>query len=80
VKKKQGDALQFSHQIVQAVFVHPTLSPVIPLPPEAVWNTDGNEKQDCETNAAKRLLEKIKKAHPKLPLIIAVTASIQSSP
>jgi hypothetical protein len=70
VKKKQGDTLQFSHQIVQAALVHPKLSPVIPLPPEAVRNTDGNEKQDCETNAAKRLLEKIKKAHPKLPLII----------
>jgi hypothetical protein len=70
VKKKQGDTLQFSHQIVQAAIVHPKLSPVIPLPPEAVRNTDGSEKQDCETNAAKRLLEKIKKAHPKLPLII----------
>ncbi len=70
VKKKGGDTLQFSHQIVQAALVHPKLSPVIPLPPEAVRNTDGSEKQDCETNAAKRLLEKIKKAHPKLPLII----------
>ena len=70
VKKKQGDVLQFSHQIVQAALVHPKLSPVVPLPPEAVRNTDGSEKQDCETNAAKRLLEKIKKAHPKLPLII----------
>ena len=70
VKKKQGDVLQFSHQIVQAALVHPKLSPVVPLPPEAVRNTDGSEKQDCETNAAKRLLEKIKKTHPKLPLII----------
>jgi hypothetical protein len=69
-KKKGGDALQFSHQIVQAALVHPKLSSVIPLPPEAVRNTDGKEKQDCETNAAKRLLGKIKKAHPKLPFII----------
>ena len=70
VKKKGGDTLQFSHQIVQSALVHPKLSSVIPLPPEAVRNTDGHEKQDCETNAAKRLLEKIKKAHPKLPLIV----------
>ena len=70
VKKKQGDTLQFSHQIVQAALVHPKLSQVIPLAPEQVKNTDGSEKQDCETNAAKRLLGKIKKAHPKLPLII----------
>ena len=70
VKKKQGDTLQFSHQIVQAALVHPKLSQVIPLAPEQVKNTDGSEKQDCETNAAKRLLGKIRKAHPKLPLII----------
>ena len=70
VKKRGGDTLQFSHQIVQAALVHPKLSPVIPLPPEAVRNADGGEKQDCETNAAKRLLEKMRKAHPKLPLIV----------
>ena len=31
VKKKQGDVLQFSHQIVQAALVHPKLSPGHPL-------------------------------------------------
>jgi hypothetical protein len=30
VKKKQGNVLQFSHQIVQAAIVHPKLSRVIP--------------------------------------------------
>jgi hypothetical protein len=70
VKKKQGDTLQFSHQIVQGALIHPKLSTVIPLPPEAVKNTDGAEKQDCEVNAAKRLLGKLKVVHPKLPLII----------
>ena len=70
VKKKQGDALQLSHQIVQAALVHPKHSSVIPLAPEQVRNTDGSEKQDCETNAAKRLLTRIRTVHPKLPLII----------
>lgn len=58
VKKKQGDTLQFSHQIVQAALVHPKISQVIPLCPEAVHNTDGADKQDCETNAGKRLHQK----------------------
>ena len=80
VKKKLGDTLQFSHQIVQAALVHPRLSPVIPLPPEAVKNTDGCEKQDCETNAAKRLLGKIRKAHPKLPLIIVADSLYSKQP
>lgn len=70
VKKKRRDVLQFSHQIVQAALVHPTRSQVIPLCPEAVRNTDGAMKQDCETNAAKRLLTKLKKIHPRLPFII----------
>jgi len=80
VKKKQGDVLQFSHQIVQAALVHPELSPVIPLPPEAVKNTDGTGKQDCETNAAKRLIGKIRKAHPKLSLIITADSLYSKQP
>lgn len=80
VKKKQGETLQFSHQIVQAALVHPKLSQVIPLAPEQVKNTDGQEKQDCETNAAKRLVGKIKKAHPKLPLIIVADGLYSKQP
>jgi hypothetical protein len=34
--------------------------------PEEIKNSDGKDKQDCEINAAKRLLEKIRKSHPKL--------------
>jgi hypothetical protein len=37
---------------------------VIPLAPEAIQNTDGTEKQDCEINAGKRLVKKIRKTHP----------------
>jgi hypothetical protein len=80
VKKKNGDTLQFSHQIIQAALVHPRLSQVIPLCPEAVKNTDGTEKQDCETNAGKRLLAKIKKVHPKLPLIIVADSLYSKQP
>jgi len=61
---------RFTHQIVQAALVHPDKSQVIPLVPEEVKNSDGAEKQDCEINAGKRLIEKLRKIHPKLPLII----------
>jgi hypothetical protein len=80
VKKQRGDALQFSHQIVQAAVVHSKRSQVIPLCPEQVRNTDGTEKQDCETNAAKRLLGKLKKTHPKLPLIIIADSLYSNQP
>jgi hypothetical protein len=61
---------RFTHQIVQAAIVHPDKSQVIPLVPEEVKNTDGGEKQDCEINAGKRLIEKLRKLHPKLSLMI----------
>jgi len=79
-KKKRGDVLQFSHQIVQAAIVHPKVRQVIPLCPEAVRNTDGTEKQDCETNAAKRLFGKLRKVHPKLPLIIVADSLYAKQP
>ena len=37
--------------------------------PEDISNTDGKDKQDCEINAAKRLIPKIKSAHPRMPKI-----------
>jgi len=50
--------------------MHPDRRQVIPLMPEEIRNTDGNVKQDCEINAAKRLIPEIKKDHPRLGMII----------
>jgi len=33
---------------------------VLPLAPEAIQNKDGSSKQDCEINAGKRILSKIR--------------------
>jgi hypothetical protein len=63
-------SLRYHHQILQAVIVHPDMRQVLPLFPEPIQNSDGYTKQDCEMNAGKRIVEKIRKAHPKLPIII----------
>lgn len=63
-------SLRYSHQILQAVMLHPHMRQVLPLAPEPVANTDGHTKQDCEINAAKRILTKIRAAHPKLKIVI----------
>jgi len=60
----------YSHKVLQGAVMHPDMRQVIPLMPEEIRNTDGTEKQDCETNAAKRLIPKIRKDHPQLGLII----------
>ena len=71
LKTKSGKkTIRYHHQILQAVIVHPDIRQVIPLFPEPIQNSDGSTKQDCEINAGKRILGKIKKAHPKLDLII----------
>jgi hypothetical protein len=62
--------IRYHHQILQPVIVHPNLRQVIPLFPEPIQNSDGKIKQDCEINAGKRSLAKIRKAHPKLPIIV----------
>jgi hypothetical protein len=68
--QKKNSRVRYHHNIVQAVIVHPDMKQVLPLAPEGITNRDGTEKQDCEINAAKRLLVKLRKAHPKLPFII----------
>jgi hypothetical protein len=60
----------YRHQVVCGAIVHPDFRQVIPIAPEPVRNIDGKSKQDCETKAGKRLVEKIRRTHPKLDIII----------
>lgn len=68
-KHDNGD-ITYSHKVLQAAIMHPDMRQVIPLMPEQICNTDGSTKQDCETNAGKRAVVKIRKDHPGLGLII----------
>lgn len=70
-KEKPKGSIRYHHQILQAAIVHPDMKQVLPLAPEPISNKDGAKKQDCEINAGKRLVSKIKQAHPKLEIIIA---------
>lgn len=64
----RGDA--YYHQILQTTVVHPEKRQVIPLSPEFIENTDGQSKQDCEFNAAKRLIPRIRSEHRQLPIVL----------
>jgi hypothetical protein len=66
--KKSGVTIH-SHQALQAVIVHPDKKQIIPMMPEEISNTDGDEKQDCEINAGKRLLPSIRKQHPRMNFV-----------
>ncbi len=60
----------YSHQVVAATLVCPGEPVVIPMDAEEVRNQAGAETQDCESEAAKRLIERLMKEHPRLPLIL----------
>jgi hypothetical protein len=71
---------RYHHQILQSVIVHPDMRQVLPLAPEAISNRDGSKKQDCERNAAKRLLGKIRATHPKLKIIVTADGLYSNQP
>jgi hypothetical protein len=52
-KSKNGEVTYFHSALLPAI-VHPEESAVVSLPPEFITPQDGADKQDCETNAAKR--------------------------
>lgn len=69
-KEKPKGKIRYHHQILQAAIVHPDIKQVLPLAPEPITNKDGSKKQDCEINAGKRIVSKIRENHPKLKIII----------
>ena len=71
---------RYAHQILQAVMLNPDMRQVLPLAPEPVANTDGNSKQDCEINAAKRIVTHIRAAHPKLKMVITADGLYSKQP
>jgi hypothetical protein len=60
----------YSHGILQGAIMHPDKKQVIPLMPEAIKNGDGGKKQDCESKAAKRFFQHLRKTHPRQKCLI----------
>jgi len=58
------------HQLPGPDMVRPEQKISIPFCPEPIINRDGGTKNNCELNAAKRLLEQFRKEHPHLRVTI----------
>jgi hypothetical protein len=69
-KKEKNGTVHYSHCVVAATLVKAGTHRIFPLDAEEVCRQDGQEKQDCEINAAKRLLPRFRAEHPQLPVII----------
>jgi hypothetical protein len=79
-RQHQNGAVSYYHQMLGAAIVHPDFSEVIPLAPEPIVRADGQHKNDCERNAARRWLKQFRKDHPHLPVIIVEDALSSNAP
>ena len=62
------------------MIAHPELKTVLPLMPEAITRQDGTTKNDCERNAAKRLLTALREDFPQLKLIVVEDSLASNGP
>ena len=63
-----------------AALIHPDRREVMPLMPEPIVKHDGTEKNDCEREAAKRLIVQLRQDHPHLPLIVTEDSLSSNAP
>jgi len=79
-KEHRNGSITYFHQMLGAAIIHPDFREVIPLMPEPIVKQDGTQKNDCERNAAKRFISKLRQDHPHLPFIITEDALSSNAP
>lgn len=79
-KESKEETITYHHNMLGAVLVHPDMRQVIPLCPEPITKQDGKTKNDCEQNAAKRLIPDIRREHPHLKIIMVEDALYATGP
>lgn len=79
-KHHKDGSVTYYHQMLGAVIAHPEFKEVIPICPEPIMKEDGATKNDCERNAAIRLLNDFRREHPHLPVIVVEDALSANGP
>jgi hypothetical protein len=79
-KHHQDGHVTYYHQMLGAALVHPEHAEVFPFAPEPILKQDGGSKNDCERNAAKRLLGDLKREHPHLKVIVVEDGLASNGP
>jgi hypothetical protein len=79
-KHHRNGHVEYHHQMLGAVLVHPEHREVIPLAPEPIVKGDGDTKNDCERNASKRLLRDLRREHPHLKILVVEDALASNFP
>src|SRR5262252_6939319 len=76
----RNGTVTYSHQMLGAALIHPDKREVIPLMPEPIIRPDGATKNDCERNAAKRFIAKLRQDHPHLKFIVTEDSLSSNAP
>ena len=76
----RNGSITYAHQMLGAAIIHPDQRAVIPLMPEPIVNCDGTAKNDCERNAAKRFVAKLRQDHPHLKFIVTEDSLSANAP
>jgi hypothetical protein len=79
-KVHRNGTITYYHQLLGAALLHPDRREVIPLMPEPIIKHDGTKKNDCERNAAKRFITKLRHDHPHLKFIITEDSLSSNAP
>jgi hypothetical protein len=79
-KVHRNGVITYFHQMLGAAIIHPDMRAVIPLMPEPIVKHDGTDKNDCERNAAKRFVAKLRQDHPHLKFIITEDSLSSNAP
>ena len=77
-KHRRDGTTTYYHQMLGAVLVR--RKEVFPFAPEPILKKDGARKNDCERNAATRLLEDVRREHPHLKLIVVEDGLASNGP
>ena len=80
VKEHRDGTKTYYHQALGAALVHPDQSVVFPFPIEPIMKSDGQKKNDCERNAAKRWIEAFRKEHPHMRATIVADGLSSNAP
>lgn len=69
-RRDTNGVLHHWHLVVAATIVRAGSHRILPIDAEVASPQDGSEKQDCESAAAKRLLQRVRREHRQLSVIV----------
>lgn len=79
-KTRRDGTISYSHAALVAVLVHPDRREVVPIDFEPIIYQDGEEKNDCERVAAKRLGVSLSQRYPETLMILVEDALYANAP